>query len=213
MEIDNLVAAANLVKVRQILQRTSSVKDYESFIKKLNATILKSLNPMAGQYRTEDKIISNCPYTPPNPDRIPSLMQVFTNELAYELKSFGNEFNNNGILLAAEAHCKLARIQPFDDGNKRTARALADIVLKQTVGKQIDYQNFDMSDYIQRTLIYYTTQDIKPFYDFLKSNVLHTEKEITIKSIDDINEEQRLFAKAMEQEQEPFADPFDDIQP
>lgn len=191
-------AALNILIARRTLLNNKPVTDYEAFLKQSNKIILDGINPLAGHYRNEDKIISGCFYTPPKPRDIKHAMKNLTSKLNEKISTFGDtELNNNGILLAAEMHCQLARLQPFDDGNKRTARLLTSHILQQTIGKDINFNDFNMNDYLKSTLYYYNTENIEPFYDFLKANVLHKNKEITLRTISDIYKEQEQFAAQM----------------
>ncbi len=61
-------------------------------------------------------------YTPPNPIKIDQLIE----KLVYEVKSS----TAHPLELAAYMHLKIAGIQPFQDGNKRTARLFQDKLLK-----------------------------------------------------------------------------------
>ena len=99
----------------------------ELVIRQLNREFLKgeleTLTP--GVYRKGQNNIGN--FTPPNQGDVPDLMRQFTNWLRSE-----NE-ETHPIAKAAIAHIHLVAIHPFWDGNGRTARALATLVLQRSV--------------------------------------------------------------------------------
>lgn len=63
-------------------------------------------------------------YMPPKTEEVPHLVQEFINWLKLE-----KSWEINPVLLAAIAHYEIARIHPFIDGNGRTARLLATLIL------------------------------------------------------------------------------------
>jgi len=54
-------------------------------------------------------------------------------------------------------------LQPFDDGNKRTARVLANGLLLQTGYAPLSYRSVDEQDYKEACLIFYEQNSIEPF--------------------------------------------------
>ena len=99
-------------------------------------------NPLTGEVR----------YTPPNPIKVPELMENFV-----EWINHPNDLNP--ILIAGIAHYELVRIHPFVDGNGRTARALATLILH--------IQEFDIKGYF--ALDEYYNTDREAYVDALKS--------------------------------------------
>ncbi len=76
-----------------------------------------------GQVHVADSIAGHLVYEPPPPDTVAGLVA--------ELSAFAEE-NQTGIeppVLAAIIHVRLAGIHPFADGNGRTARVLASLVM------------------------------------------------------------------------------------
>lgn len=65
-------------------------------------------------------------YTGPDAKQVPKLMAEFINWL-----KDSEEKEINPVLVAAVAHLEIAAIHPFNDGNGRTARALATLILYQ----------------------------------------------------------------------------------
>ena len=92
--------------------------DQES-IKKVAQLIEPEKN--ANGYRTEEVTLNIPGYRPPKPCQIPALMEVFLREI--------KEGDLHPVERAAGVHLTLTGIQPFLDGNKRTARLLQDGLL------------------------------------------------------------------------------------
>ncbi|MFA4966681.1 MAG: Fic family protein, partial [Candidatus Margulisiibacteriota bacterium] len=65
-------------------------------------------------------------YTPPETDIVPELVDVFIDWLNLMLDK---KDTINPVLLAGIAHYEIARIHPFIDGNGRSARLLATLIL------------------------------------------------------------------------------------
>lgn len=79
-------------------------------------------------------------YTGPDAKRVPPLMTEFAQWLAESKKK-----EINPIIVAAIAHLEIAAIHPFNDGNGRTARALATLILYQ---RGYDFRRlFALEDY------------------------------------------------------------------
>lgn len=89
-------------------------------------------------------------YTGPNANQVPRLMTEFVEWLKDSEKK-----DLNPILVAGIAHLEIAAIHPFNDGNGRTARALATLILYQRgydfrrLFALEDYYNTDRQDYYQ----------------------------------------------------------------
>jgi Fic family protein len=66
-------------------------------------------------------------YQAPPASRVPKEMKAF-------LKWFAKTGDADGLLVAGLAHLRFVTIHPFDDGNGRIARAIADMALARTEG-------------------------------------------------------------------------------
>ena len=73
----------------------------------------------------------------------------------------------------------LAYIQPFEDGNKRTARLMANAILLASNLAPLSYRSIDENDYREAMLVFYELNAIAPFkkifisqYDFAARNYL-----------------------------------------
>ncbi len=79
-----------------------------------------------GKFRENRVVVSNkirgTEYHPPRYSEIPELVQSF-------LKWFNSDLDFHPVIIAGIAHYEFVRIHPFVDGNGRTARALATLIL------------------------------------------------------------------------------------
>lgn len=107
----------------------------QGLIRTLNSIIQKSLpDPKArgrGKYRVGqsfiiDKATRDIKYRPPAAEDVPGLMDDYVTSVAEWIDRLP------GPIAAALAHFGLISIHPFEDGNGRTARLVADMVLDLT---------------------------------------------------------------------------------
>lgn len=118
---------------RQCLHQKKSLD--ENVIKELHRRVLKYIDPdNAGIYRKKDVFMSDAAFTPSSHEKIPVKMQ----ELIINLNA---RFNNlslrvedvpDVVNVAAFTHCRLAKVQPFLDGNKRTSRLVTNLILMKS---------------------------------------------------------------------------------
>jgi len=93
-------------------------------------------------------------YMPPKTEEVPALVDDFLNWL-----NLDKTWEANPVLVAGIAHYEIARIHPFIDGNGRTARLLATLILYLS---GFDHrQIFALDDYYDR--------DRKSYYAALKT--------------------------------------------
>lgn len=96
----------------------------EDIIKKLHYLFYDKLDhEEAGQYRKIQVYISGTEYLPPKPEDVPHLMEHFINQMQSSKRLM------HPIEFAALCHKRLIDIQPFKDGNGRTARLLMNLIL------------------------------------------------------------------------------------
>ena len=134
LEIKNLDEAYELV---QHIASDPSVRIDEGLVRTMNSVMLKGL-PSAearnrGRYRSGPSLIVDSQtravrYRPPPPEWVPGLMEHFIEQVQGWMREGGQP----GPVIAALAHFGLVSIHPFEDGNGRTARLLADMILQQT---------------------------------------------------------------------------------
>lgn len=100
-------------------------------IRNIHACILKGIDdPNAGAYRSVFVEISGSKHRPPDPARIPVMMEDLGDWLT-RVSDISNVSQNSidPVVLACVAHAWLVHIHPFIDGNGRTARLLMNLLL------------------------------------------------------------------------------------
>jgi len=107
----------------------------EGIIRGMNSMVLKGLPGRAAQSRGRYRLTTSAVvdagtrevrYLPPPPEWVPELMARFAEDIALWVK------DQPGPIAAALAHFGLISIHPFEDGNGRVARLLADLILSLT---------------------------------------------------------------------------------
>jgi len=126
-EFVNLYKAMDFIKY---ISRQTDVPIDEEVIKQIHAFVVRDIpsEGLAGVYkrrpnaiidqRTRERI-----YLPPKPSDTPRLMGELSAWLSQRPLAF------HPVIAAGVAHLELVAIHPFDDGNGRTARVLADLLL------------------------------------------------------------------------------------
>ncbi len=153
------------------------VKQHGELTKTLNPLILKRLNGLVqskkkgkGDFRTYDVTLNIGGYTPISPRRIPEKVK----NMISRVKGL---YVEDPVESAVFAHLSIAALQPFDDGNKRTARLIQDRILFDAelppaiipAGEGQYYFNL-----LSRTVIPYRDNDLdgqKDFYNYCASKV------------------------------------------
>lgn len=153
-EIKNYLAALNFLE-----KAAKTDKLTISILLKLQCLITKNILSKndCGQYRNRMVYVVNSfgqtVFTPPPAKAVPKLVTDFIKWLN---SSGSKEFHP--VLVAGIAHYELVRIHPFIDGNGRTARALATLILYQ--------RNFDLKHFF--ALDDYYNEDRQAYYDALQ---------------------------------------------
>jgi Fic family protein len=91
-------------------------------LRQLHALVMPELQS-AGQYKLAENAISGASHVPTNPGDVPEAMR--------QLAAWWAEGSGDAVLDAAVVHAWLTHIHPFDDGNGRMARLLANMALNQ----------------------------------------------------------------------------------
>lgn len=112
-----------------------------------------------GRYRelqvyVGNRITGKVVFMPPPPDEVPELMGEFI-----EWINSNDSYNLDPVVVAGLSHYEFVRIHPFVDGNGRTARALATLILNQ--------RDFDIKKFF--ALDDYYDSDRNAYYSALKS--------------------------------------------
>jgi Fic family protein len=129
----------------------------EQTIKNLHKIIQKNIvqGKLLGYYREAqnaiyDSVTRKPVYIPPEVKDVAPLMRAFTDWL-------NNKTDTHPILRAGIAHYQLVTIHPFLDGNGRTSRALATLLLYR--------EKYDLKKFY--SLESYYAEDLKGYYDAL----------------------------------------------
>ena len=137
----------------------------ENFVKEVHSLILKNIDAVyAGVYRDTSVRILGAIHIPPNPLKIPSLMQeLFT--WYYE-----NQYTLPIPVLAAMLHYKFVHIHPFVDVNGRTARLIMNLVLMQNGFPPAVILNLDRKKYY-RVLRQADLGKFQEYVDFIGKSI------------------------------------------
>ena len=126
----------------------------------LHAIILDKIDPQnAGFYRHGAVRISGTTYLPPNPAKVPALMQ----EVYARLNTWGGEPIETG----ARIHQRFVDIHPFIDGNGRTARLLLNLYLMRNGYPPVIILRAERAKYIRTIMKARVENDITPFANFV----------------------------------------------
>jgi len=151
--------AMNYYDCLDLIHRHSKTKKpiTEKIIKKIHSVVQKGIvkGKLRGEYREAqnaiyDSATRKAVYFPPEAKEVPLLMKPF-------LSWLNGDPETHPILKAGVAHYQFVSIHPFMDGNGRTARALATLILYQ--------RGYDLKRFY--SLEEYYAEDLKGYYDAL----------------------------------------------
>lgn len=133
-------------------------------IEELHAILVKDLNVGAG-LRKQVVGITGSVYQPlDNPHQIHEGLEALIATIARVETPYAR---------ALVALLGISYLQPFEDGNKRTARLLADAILLAYACAPLSYRSVEESEYREAMLVFYEVNSIVPFkkifieqYDF-----------------------------------------------
>lgn len=128
-------------------------------------------NEESGSLRTRAVRISGTEYVPPkNLQEIRSKL----NEILFQQEEYFNPLEK-----AVYLHCNLARLQPFIDGNKRTARMVESIVLMNTgIIPVYSVKDSDILNYRKGLIAFYEAEDYCKYADYFLNRQIERIKEI-----------------------------------
>ncbi|MDF9831634.1 Fic family protein [Parabacteroides sp. PF5-6] len=129
-------------------------------------------NEESGALRTRAVRISGTEYTPPK-----SLQEIKSglNEILFNQE----QYNTNPLEKAVYLHCNLARLQPFIDGNKRTARMMESIALMNAdIIPVYSAKDADILNYRKGLIAFYETKDYTIYSDYFLNRQIERVKEI-----------------------------------
>ncbi|WP_294544340.1 Fic family protein [uncultured Bacteroides sp.] len=92
---------------------------------------------------------------------------------------FQQEEYMNPLEKAVYLHCNLARIQPFIDGNKRTARMIESIVMMNAdIIPVYSAKDSDILNYRRGLMLFYETEDYTKYTDYFLNRQIERVKEM-----------------------------------
>jgi Fic family protein len=168
-----LVADAHLLEVlgmrRAVLFAQEIAADYSTTTRPLREIDIRSLHAatvpgerFAGSYRDVDVEIAGSTHTPPPPFDVPRQMD--------ELTTWLNGTTAPPPLAAAVVHSWLTIIHPFEDGNGRVARLLANVVLLRAGWPPLIVASSDRLQYLDALSASDSAGNLLPLFDlFVKS--------------------------------------------
>jgi Fic family protein len=115
--------------------------------------------------------ISGTEYIPPkNQQEIKSKLS----EILFQQEEFTNPLEKSVYL-----HCNLARLQPFIDGNKRTARMIESIALMNAgIIPVYSAKDSDILNYRKGLIAFYETENYNEYADYFLNRQVERIKEI-----------------------------------
>lgn len=128
-------------------------------------------NEESGSLRTRAVRISGTEYIPPkNQQEIERRL----NEIFFQQEGYANPLEK-----AVYLHCNLARLQPFIDGNKRTARMMESIALMNAdVIPVYSAKDADILHYRKGLIAFYETESYTLYADYFLNRQVERIKEI-----------------------------------
>ena len=128
-------------------------------------------NEESGSLRTRAVRITGTVYIPPKD------LQEIKSRLSEIL--FNQEYYANPLERAIFLHCNIALLQPFIDGNKRTARMIESIVLMNAnIIPVYSSKDSDILSYRKGLIAFYETEDYKLYADYFLNRQIERIKEI-----------------------------------
>ncbi len=151
--------AMNYYDCLDLVHRHSKTKKpvTEALIKEIHSVVQKGIvkGKLRGEYREAqnaifDSVTRKPVYFPPDSKEVPPLMKAFVGWLNHDLET-------HPILKAGIAHYQFVTVHPFMDGNGRTARAVATLLLYR--------EGYSLKRFY--SLEEYYAEDLKGYYNTL----------------------------------------------
>lgn len=128
-------------------------------------------NEESGSLRTRAVRISGTEYIPPKNQQE---IELKLNEIFFQQEGYANPLEK-----AVYLHCNLARLQPFIDGNKRTARMMESIALMNAdIIPVYSAKDADILHYRKGLIAFYETESYTLYADYFLNRQVERIKEI-----------------------------------
>lgn len=127
-----ILGIADAMKFVSDLAGDTTIPIDEDAVRAIQEKVMGYFAPeVRGTYRDFDLDIHRSSHIPPHHSQVWGLMREFGKNLEFRANLLKDEGASveSVIELAAWAHCEVVGIHPFRDGNGRTARLLADLIL------------------------------------------------------------------------------------
>ncbi len=168
---------------------------------KIHNEIFKDVWPeIAGGCREENLKIANSKHLPPHYSKVSALVNNFDNELEQKLKELNIsegiilDINNSPdektieeiekiIRLSAWIHHKITHIHPFREGNGRTARLAANLILERygLVGISIKIEKENKNQYCNALAQIDIMEDYEPLVTLISDGLIERYHGVTMK--------------------------------
>ncbi len=134
-----------LAEIMLTEQLTSATHFDCSYICKIHRLALEELYSFAGKYRTVN--MSKGGFLFPAAQFIPESMQLFENQILLQLP---DQYTDKTALIrdVARVHGELLFIHPFREGNGRTARILANLMVRKQGYQGLRFEKINFKDYV-----------------------------------------------------------------
>lgn len=124
----------------------------------------------AGKYRNERVFIAGAKHTPPNPLKVPELMEKAWDD--YKTQKEGEL--NHPIVKLADLHYQISAVHPFKDGNGRTARLLLNLGLIQNGFPPPQILSDEKLKYFEALEAVDTGKNLNAFREYTASMVINS---------------------------------------
>ena len=192
--------ARNHPKAIEYVESLTNRSLEESNILKVHEMIFSGIVENAGNCRNAQVYMEGSDYLPPPAFEVPTLVK----ELLEWLTKNPEELRP--IEIAAVFHHKLVSIHPFDDGNGRVARLLANLLLLKhgypfTVTKKIDRRRY------YDTLRKADHDDLKPFVNFI-ARCVEQSLDLYLSAIQPSDKKNKLLSLADASKSTPYSQEY-----
>ncbi|MDB5274953.1 MAG: Fic family protein, partial [Chitinophagaceae bacterium] len=152
---DEATMILNHKKAFQYILSTKGARDFtdKRFIEDVHSVLIEGLGVSRG-FRKASVGITGSSYRPLD---IPAQLEEATEDLCNAVRALSDPYSQALLMLVG-----ISYIQPFEDGNKRTARLIANAMLIANEKAPLSYRNVDETLYRESMLTFYEQLSIVP---------------------------------------------------